>query len=137
MSTVDTETALRIERLHAERTAKRRAVMIRNRKGGLHKSQTESKQLRRDRETLYRAWEARGVQITRYPGPNCDLCDAVFGVGKSKGPNLDHCHVTMKLRGWLCRKCNTGMGLLGDTAENMRRAAAYLDKCDESQQVNN
>lgn len=39
---------------------------------------------------------------------------------------VDHCHVTGKVRGVLCRKCNKGIGALGDTAEAVQRAADYL-----------
>lgn len=29
-------------------------------------------------------------------------------------------------RGWLCGKCNTGIGLLGDTVEGVKRAWVYM-----------
>jgi hypothetical protein len=38
----------------------------------------------------------------------------------------DHDHTTGLTRGWLCRKCNTGLGKLGDTVESVGRALAYL-----------
>ena len=39
---------------------------------------------------------------------------------------LDHCHATGLARGLLCRRCNTGLGLLGDTEEGLLRALDYL-----------
>lgn len=40
---------------------------------------------------------------------------------------VDHDHNTGKIRGLLCRDCNTSLGKLGDSPEILRRAAAYLE----------
>lgn len=40
---------------------------------------------------------------------------------------VDHCHNTGKIRGLLCTKCNTGIGLL-KTEENMFKAIDYIRK---------
>lgn len=39
---------------------------------------------------------------------------------------VDHDHVTNKLRGLLCHKCNQGLGLFKDSYENLLKAARYL-----------
>lgn len=41
---------------------------------------------------------------------------------------LDHCHKTKKTRGFLCTPCNVGLGFFRDQAQNLRRAAEYLEK---------
>lgn len=42
--------------------------------------------------------------------------------------SLDHDHITGDIRGLLCRGCNTGLGQLGDTIEDLKRALAYLER---------
>jgi hypothetical protein len=39
---------------------------------------------------------------------------------------LDHDHNTLKYRGWICIKCNTAIGMLGDNIEGIRMAEQYL-----------
>jgi len=46
--------------------------------------------------------------------------------GETKLLAVDHDHVTGAVRGLLCRKCNVGIGLLGDSRERVECAARYL-----------
>jgi len=39
---------------------------------------------------------------------------------------VDHCHLTGMVRGLLCSRCNTALGLLGDDTERVERALEYL-----------
>lgn len=55
----------------------------------------------------------------------CKICGTRnFGL---KGPALDHCHNTGKIRGVLCNKCNLALGLLNDDIEILRNAIQYLE----------
>ena len=60
-----------------------------------------------------------------YPPPpadgRCQKCRAHTKL------HLDHDHDTGKFRGWLCLKCNMGIGQLGDTREGVAAAVAYFD----------
>jgi hypothetical protein len=39
---------------------------------------------------------------------------------------LDHDHANDMFRGWICEKCNTGLGKLGDNIEGVVNALNYL-----------
>ena len=64
----------------------------------------------------------------RYPDSTvCDCC----GLISTEKLVFDHCHDELKWRGWLCRKCNTGIGLLGDNISGLKQAIMYLKKVEE------
>jgi len=39
---------------------------------------------------------------------------------------VDHCHDTNKVRGLLCKNCNTAIGLLKENLETMTKALEYV-----------
>ena len=39
---------------------------------------------------------------------------------------VDHCHITGKVRGMLCMKCNSALGLLNDDKELIKKLLDYL-----------
>lgn len=41
---------------------------------------------------------------------------------------VDHCHDTGKIRGLICRQCNSGLGFLGDNVETVRNLLKYMEK---------
>lgn len=45
---------------------------------------------------------------------------------------VDHCHKTGKVRGLLCRVCNSGLGKLGDTSDGVYKGYTYLKNFEES-----
>ena len=55
-----------------------------------------------------------------------NLC-AICGNGeKTRALSIDHCHKTKKVRGLLCKKCNTAIGMLNDNPELVLSAYNYL-----------
>jgi Recombination endonuclease VII len=70
-------------------------------------------------------------------GHPCDMCKKPVYPHKKKVPTgvdgtwgwqCDHDHETLTFRGWLCKKCNTGLGAIGDTKEAILNALAYITK---------
>jgi len=51
---------------------------------------------------------------------------------RSKGLCVDHCHETGRVRGLICSRCNTAIGMLDNSAANMRAAAEYIDRFNQS-----
>ena len=71
----------------------------------------------------------KGIPPATRPTPErCECCNEPFRSGKAT--HLDHDHVTGKFRGWLCNRCNMGLGNLGDSIEGVERAIAYLRRAD-------
>lgn len=58
-------------------------------------------------------------------GGKCAVCQNPFPSIKQR--HIDHDHVTGKIRGLLCQRCNNALGLLDDSPERLRAAAAYLE----------
>lgn len=54
---------------------------------------------------------------------HCTICNADLTERKS---GLDHCHRTGRIRGVLCKQCNTGLGMFHDNPETLKKAAEYL-----------
>jgi len=63
---------------------------------------------------------------------SCKIClikiNNVFKDYKGANVAVDHCHDTGKVRGLLCRKCNSGIGLLKDSPKLLKRALIYLEE---------
>ena len=54
-------------------------------------------------------------------GTPCECC------GRISKLFLDHSHDTDAFRGWICRECNSSIGLMGDSVEGVRKALTYLE----------
>lgn len=59
----------------------------------------------------------------------CASCDDVLKLD-NRSTHLDHNHKTGKIRGILCHKCNTGLGLFNDDIVRLQKAIEYLRKTD-------
>jgi len=69
--------------------------------------------------------EARNIMIAGQ-GSVCAVCrNSDWG---SKGPTVDHNHITGAIRGILCMNCNRAIGLLRDNPKTLRAAADYLER---------
>jgi hypothetical protein len=116
-----------------DKPARKRAPK-RGRKSG-HSERTRF--LRNDRRRVRRALEpdyrdgerARryGLSLADYralqvgQGNACAICRKV-----TRALCIDHCHVTGRVRGLLCRSCNSALGFYADDPRLLRAALAYL-----------
>ena len=62
----------------------------------------------------------------------CACCGTNEAGGQWGTFHVDHCHDTGRIRGLLCNRCNTAIGLFGDTVEGVDMAAAYMRRDPES-----
>jgi hypothetical protein len=76
-----------------------------------------------------RAWRRKQLAAPPpyEPPENCEACGRLM-----KRPNLDHCHLTNRFRGWICNQCNGALGLAGDTPEAVRRLLEYITQAYEA-----
>ena len=56
----------------------------------------------------------------------CAICRIPFD--DTCRPELDHCHISGKNRGWLCHACNVLLGQAKDSVDTLLRAVVYLQK---------
>ena len=66
----------------------------------------------------------------QHPNPGvCACCGTTEGT-----MHIDHDHSTGAFRGWLCNKCNQGIGLLGDDIAGLRQPLNYLTNVQQEKQ---
>ena len=75
----------------------------------------------------FAACNATAIEIEAAFTGRCAIC-GVAEEATSRKLCMDHCHETGKFRGWLCKKCNSMLGMADDSADRLVVAAAYLVK---------
>ena len=77
-----------------------------------------------------------GLSITEFDNlllsqdNRCAICKEPLDLQNPKNVNIDHNHLTGKVRGILCLKCNVAIGLLRDNPEYVYNAYKYLKERD-------
>jgi hypothetical protein len=92
------------------------------------KWRTDSAYRKRHREAVrrykrrkkYGITEAEYRELKRASKGRCAICN------RKARLVIDHDHITGKVRGLLCDKCNGGLGCLDDNIAGLRRAIKYL-----------
>jgi hypothetical protein len=64
-------------------------------------------------------------EILAQQGHSCKICSTCLSTNRA---DLDHCHKTKLVRGYLCHCCNSGLGQFKDSVELLQKAIDYLNK---------
>lgn len=80
----------------------------------------------------YKVTEAYLIQMLADQKEVCAICKLpetnLHQSGSIMRLAVDHCHTTGKVRGFLCQKCNQGLGMFRDNPVLLRDAIEYLSK---------
>jgi|SRR6266702_2133022 len=89
-----------------------------------------SAQVRERARTLraYGLTEADWDRLIKRQGNRCAVCRTDRPGGRGERWHIDHDHVTGQVRGLLCGRCNSAIGLLQDDPEIIKAAARYVTK---------
>ena len=71
-------------------------------------------------EKKYAKGRAKAHKYAPPKAANCQIC------GSDRKLVMDHCHHTETFRGWICSKCNTGIGRFDDDPQLLLKAFTYL-----------
>jgi hypothetical protein len=58
----------------------------------------------------------------------CAICKSPAPNHHKKRLNIDHCHITGRVRGLLCDACNRALGLFKDSPDIMLKAISYVSE---------
>ena len=62
----------------------------------------------------------------------CAICKGTKTYGRHKRFTVDHSHKTGKIRGLLCHRCNTALGLVGDDIHILNTMIEYLESHEQA-----
>jgi len=86
---------------------------------------------RKKREKLHRISVSKKLYsaLLLAQGGACAICGVAHGQTNRTGRlAVDHCHDQKRIRGLLCHRCNTSLGLMRENPELLRQAALYIEK---------
>jgi hypothetical protein len=84
--------------------------------------ETTNRCRRKYRYHIYAITEETYQAMVDNQGGRCAICDTA-----PLSLCIDHDHITKKIRGLLCSKCNSGIGFLNDDLKLLKRAVGYLE----------
>jgi Recombination endonuclease VII len=116
---------------HPEQTAARKRLWNSNNREQVNASKRKWHARNRERQKHYLRQLVYGISPERYQefllvqGDVCAICGGRNQTGKDLA--VDHSHLTGKVRGLLCNRCNILLGLAKDDPERLLEAALYLE----------
>lgn len=91
-----------------------------------HKEIWDKSRLKRNLKFLYGLTVSEYEQLSASQFHRCAICDRHADDCRQR-LNVDHDHVTGKVRGLLCGPCNAALGIFQDNQERLYRAIQYLE----------
>jgi hypothetical protein len=110
---------IEVNRIWAQKNRKKLAMMAR-----LRYQKNKQKELDRIRFAKYGITGEEFRLILEKQGIKCPICNKNI----TKNPSVDHNHITGKIRGLICNKCNLAIGNAEDSPDRLRAMANYLEK---------
>lgn len=97
---------------------------------GCRKDPRPGAQARERARTLqsYGLTEAQWDELVKRQENRCAVCRTDKPGGRGERWHIDHDHVTGHIRGLLCGRCNSAIGMLQDDAAIIMAAALYVTK---------
>ena len=98
------------------------------------KWEEDNKELRREVHMRSHLQRTYGISIEQYDqlrqrqDYRCRICSIHESEAQHGRLCVDHCHGSGKVRGLLCKKCNSAIGLLGDNVDILSAAITYLEE---------
>ena len=96
---------------------------------------SECKECRKNAKPFPRIPERKKREyVSNHPQPKigedfyCRICDRTITIQQNRDVNLDHDHTTGEIRGWICNRCNTGLGNFRDNISVLKRAIRWLQR---------
>lgn len=68
------------------------------------------------------------LKLKKEQNNKCAICGLEEQSARCNNLAVDHCHITNKVRGLLCNKCNRAIGLINDDISILEKAIIYLKK---------
>lgn len=84
-------------------------------------SRAQGERSRQNRRSRYRLSRDELTSLLSSQGGLCAICH------KAPATCIDHEHSTGRVRGMLCKHCNTAVGFMSDDSNRLREAAKYLE----------
>jgi hypothetical protein len=72
------------------------------------------------------------IELLASQNNSCKICNLPSNENMHSYLYVDHCHMTNKIRGLLCRACNSMLGMAKDNIEILTNAINYLKETDET-----
>lgn len=99
---------------------------VKDRKTGRLDSTCKACRIIQQRERTLGVTQVQYLEMHRQQKGRCGICGKRLRSRRYKAFAVDHCHITGKIRGLLCTKCNTAIGLLDDNPQRMFSAIRWV-----------